>query len=450
MRTIISEISTIASLLGEQKTNNDAIYRLMSFCIILPIDSDVLIYNNLTKELLLLDNSEFLLLKNGNKIYPGNTIVDLLVKKWFLVPCDYDETKLSDQVTSIVKKLNINNGISVYDILTTTTCNARCFYCFEAGVKPVSMSDSTADAVADYIIKNYNNKNVHIKWFGGEPLCNTSAINIISKKLRRNNIIFNSEMTTNGYLFDKNLVLSAKNIWNLKQVQITLDGTKDLYNKIKNYKNNDQNPFEHVIRNIGMLLNSEIGVKIRLNFDFYNEKDLYLLIDYLYKFYGSKERFSVYCHMIFSAGSYKNNLRTSEHLNDLGDRLLKIQDYIFNIGLSGKLRLSREIKINNCMADSMNSVMITPEGNLGRCEHHINDDFYGTIFEDVKRQPWSDYKEREQKCNKCALYPTCIRLKRCRTDEKQCYEYRQKQAINNIKHAMIYEYKKYFENENKE
>jgi sulfatase maturation enzyme AslB (radical SAM superfamily) len=38
--------------------------------------------------------------------------------------------------------------INRYNILTTTGCNARCFYCFEEGVEIKTMSSRTAEQVA--------------------------------------------------------------------------------------------------------------------------------------------------------------------------------------------------------------------------------------------------------------------------------------------------------------
>lgn len=51
-----------------------------------------------------------------------------------------------------------------YTILTTTDCNARCFYCYELGRSRIPMSEQTAHEIADYI----SAPKVNIHWFGGE------------------------------------------------------------------------------------------------------------------------------------------------------------------------------------------------------------------------------------------------------------------------------------------
>ena len=96
------------------------------------------------------------------------------------------------------------------------------------------MNEDTAEAVAKFIIKSYNGKKVSIQWFGGEPLCNISAIDKICTYLTEHKISYKSTMTTNGYLFDNEVVKKSVDVWNLQSVQITLDGLAETYNKVKN------------------------------------------------------------------------------------------------------------------------------------------------------------------------------------------------------------------------
>jgi len=63
---------------------------------------------------------------------------DFLIKNWFLVPENFDE----DAVISTIreKQQRIINDTYLdhpkgFTILTTSTCNARCFYCYEKNMK---------------------------------------------------------------------------------------------------------------------------------------------------------------------------------------------------------------------------------------------------------------------------------------------------------------------------
>lgn len=442
MKIIIEQAKLIKLTLGNQEIDNSKNYRLLKFCVYIDYKDVILLYNNLTKEFLLLESAEYEKIISG-QFSSGDSLIDCLISKWFLVPEDNDDMKLSQQITSLARCFCTDKAITTYDILTTTACNARCFYCYEAGVNKVSMTTETAHKVGEYITANCAGKKVSIKWFGGEPLCNVSAINIISEDLRKNNVAYTSNMTTNGYLFNHELIKAANELWNLRYVQITLDGTKDTYNKVKNYISADSDPFSHVIENIGKLLKNDIAVRVRLNMDNYNEHDLYELVDYLNEAYGAEKKFSVYAHLIFNAAGYIGKERTNSELKDLGNRFLKLEDYIFNLGLSGNYSLKKDIKINHCMADSINAAMITPEGKLGRCEHHIADDFYGDIFETKVRLPWTEYRKPEEKCAECPVFPTCLRLVKCDPDETHCFDYKQRQELDILKRAIINEYEKF-------
>ena len=115
--------------------------------------------------------------------------VDFLINHWFLVPIKYDE----EAILSIIKERECTIITDTYldhpehfTILTTSACNARCFYCYELGLKnKTHMSLETAEKVAKYIIKHApKDRSVTLDWFGGEPLFNHKMISIISSRVR--------------------------------------------------------------------------------------------------------------------------------------------------------------------------------------------------------------------------------------------------------------------------
>ena len=94
------------------------------------------------------------------------------------------------------------------------------------------------------------------------------------------------------------------------------------------------------------------------------------------------------------------------------------------------------------MADSQNSVMITPLGEVCNCEHFC-DDYHGTIYSLNKLYKWDEYNDYLPKCSFCPALPTCFKLKRCPTRNPQCDEFMQKLQINKIVQAMPYTFKKF-------
>lgn len=432
MKNIQQPVNILPLLLGEQKISNNCNLRLMNYVIKIEHNGHILLWNNLTKELIELTESEAKRLE-VKPLIADNEFLITLAKKWFLVPLNYDEFKLSQQIYNLAKNFNIDNTINQYTILPTTACNARCFYCFEAGTKFISMDKQIANDTADFIIKNSNNKKVHISWFGGEPLCNTGAIDIITSKLRENGVKFNSSIVTNGYLFNKENVKKALERWNIINVQITLDGTEKIYNSVKNYIYEKINAFAVVMTNIGLLLENGIRVSIRLNLDKYNKEDLTELINLLNLRFGKYDNFTVYARLLYENEGYEKVSRTSEEQQYMGKELSKMLDLIKSYSMSTKQRnADTTIKIYACMADNPNSIMVLPDGKLGRCEHFVSKDFCGDIYNGITKGPWSRYIPKAEKCKTCVYCPSCLVLEGCSDHSSECREYEKKIRIDKM------------------
>ncbi|MBP3269970.1 MAG: radical SAM protein [Bacteroidales bacterium] len=284
----------LQGLLAPQHPVEGERYRLMRFVVRQPVEEGLLLYHVMTKSLLLLDKDEADALENDPSAVPG------LVEGWFAVPESHDDLKLAREVRAVGRMLSKPvKGISNYTILTTTDCNARCFYCYEKGRSRIPMSDEIADATARHIIKNSTGETIRISWFGGEPLFNKRIITSICSKLTDAGVSFRSSMVSNGLLFDEGIVAEAVDLWKLKKVQITLDGTEEVYNRVKNYVNLEGNAFREVLRNIHLLVDAGVRVSIRLNIDRHNADDLFVLADNLGREFGGNTLVSVYSHSLF-------------------------------------------------------------------------------------------------------------------------------------------------------
>lgn len=450
MTIIQNQSALIKYILGEQEILKDRQYRLLNFCLVKEYNNKLIIFNNLTKELVFLEDEEskFIISK---KFDVDSPIIKQLIKKWFLVPDQNDDILLSRQVTNLAKQFEKNKKLSLYDIVTTTTCNARCFYCFEAGVEAVTMSKKTAIDIAQFIIKNYNGKIVKINWFGGEPLCNKAAINTITDYLKKYNINFLTTITTNGYLFDEETTKLATSLWNVKSVQITLDGLQETYNKVKNYSNGDSNAFARVISNIRHILNNDIAVNIRLNVDNYNIYEIYNLVDYLNDLFGYFEKFTLYAHVLFENTGFVKISKTENERNAFAKEFFKLKEYIVSLGFWTKLKpLEKNVKTSFCIADNFNGVLISPQGKIGRCEHFVGDHFEDDIYTYNNSKVWTEYFDIMPKCKTCVYFPSCLRLKNCPNCKHGCYEYEQQQYILDLEYQIISAYEDYIKNNSKD
>ena len=100
-------------------------------------------------------------------------------------------------------------------------------------------------------------------------------------------------LVSNGLCFSEELIQKAVDRWHLNEVQITLDGTKDVYNRTKAYVSSPENAFETVLNNIEALLQHNISVRVRLNMGGNNFDDLCSLCNGLAYRFGAYKNFSV-------------------------------------------------------------------------------------------------------------------------------------------------------------
>lgn len=409
----------VMSNLGEQAVFANKDYRFMKYCLITNIDNGKLIFNGLTRTLVFLRNDEINSIGNINQY-------SFLYKYYFLVDEDFKEEEIVERIRENLR-IPIDDLYldcpETYTILTTTKCNARCFYCYEMNSKKKHhMTEETANKVADYIINTADRrKRINLAWFGGEPLFNMKVIDIITQKVRDAGQQFTTTYTTNGYLFDKDLVLKAKNLWNAVHMQITLDGTEEVYNKVKNYIHKDPiSPYKKVLNNIAMLLNNGITVTIRMNLDFHNSENLKELVGELYQRFKNHPGLFMYAWPVFEDS---NNIKTKDEHIEIYNRLEELESVMKSYGYFTGQMPKTDIAYAQCMADDGKSVTISPDGDLGTCEHLIDSNFWGNIEDPSKKDmnellQWRNYEKPLEICKDCPIYPSCIRPSRCREMSK--------------------------------
>ena len=435
MQVIIPTPLQYEQIVGRQKRVDGERYRLMTYVVQQPVTDGLLLYNTLTCSMVLLQPDEAADLTAQRE----------LIDRWFLVPEDHDDRKLCRQVRQMVALLKpAAKTISTYIILPTTGCNARCFYCFEQGAKPVTMTTETASRVVRYIVAHRGNEEVTLRWFGGEPLVNAKIIDQICAELREQGVPFRSEMTTNGYLMDADMVQRARDLWQLQHVVITIDGTEQTYNQVKSYVYRGVNAFERVLQNIGLLTAAGIRVLIRLNVDMYNIGEMGELVELLHQRFGTNAHLSVSSFVLYGGE------RSPEDNATLFAQRMQLEQQIAQCGYRFRRRLQNDIKVNCCWADDNGeSVIIVPDGHLGKCEHCIDREFFGHIDSEERDEAiirkFKEHRADIEACATCFYYPQCIRLVMC--EKYFCSPEYQQEHLHETMEAMKYEYERYLSNE---
>ena len=412
MINIITADNNVSAILGNQHFSRDDEYRLSFLCVTVSVLEGTLLFHNLTKELVLIKST---LADISDDDY------SLLVKKWFFVSLKLDECKLVKDVREFLhityEKVRDKN----ITILPTTDCNARCFYCFERNLVRENMTKETALNTVSFIKRQIKpNERLFIRWFGGEPLTNTQPIDLICQKLKQENEIpFSSMIVTNGYLLNSPLLNHAIETWNLKAVQITLDGTEKIYNKAKAYIYSDDNPFQTVLNNIEYISTKSIDLIIRLNIDEYNIEDMFCLADTLSKRIQNKGKTRFNLAPLFEYAGAVEHVRPESTRKKLLSSIEELQLKIESCGFP-KSGISRSLKATFCGADSKNSIVVLPNGNLIRCEHIIENEPVGTVYDSSSSFSdgvWKKYRPDKEDCSSCPIYPECNRPLGCKEGE---------------------------------
>lgn len=455
MKIIVNQSELMIKLIGEQKIDTTQIYRPFFYVKSLKINDGTLLYNLMTGDVLLLNDEEISAFALEKASF--NSIKQELIKRWFIVPLEYNDYKISCQVSDMILSMNrINADIPItnYVILPTTDCNARCFYCYELGGSRKKMTKKTAEDVVGFIVEKSKGKPINIRWFGGEPLYNYEAIDTICNGLKENNIEYSANMISNSYLFEDIMVKKAVELWNIKWVQVTLDGTEEIYNKIKAFIYKEGSAFKKVIKNIDNLLKAGIVVNLRMNMDEYNTEDLKNLSKMLLDKFGDYPNFYMYSNLLFEDSSDKIANRSAEERHKLINAQIELLKFINSNNRRRRIVINQGNRLSHCMADCNRTIMILPDGKLGKCEHYTEDHFVGDIYSgltDFKMLNWfKTTRPVEERCEKCELRPSCLYPICCMSKPNRCDEFDKKLRTQDLEARMKIMYSEYLKEHNNE
>ena len=401
-------------------------WKITKYFVSVPYGAEVIVFNTFTSSLILLEKDLY------QKVFVDEEfstiekdVLKSLVEMSFLVDSELDESFHLETIRT--RGRYFDNDTHMITIAPTLACNARCYYCYEQGVKFTMMSKETADVLIDFLDKHCSERKLTLTWFGGEPLMGKSIIDYITKSLLDRGIEILSVITTNGYLVDNEVIEKAKGYWNIRRFQITIDDIGEEYNRIKNYIEAGD-AFSRVIKNIEKLLENRIKVNVRINFDPNKIERTLCTIDYLQKRFSKYETFFMYVAAI-------NDLNVESVLNNFSNKAehpyLTLLRKMKDLGFLCPTTLSEELETKfddeetlrylnlrsrpiACYATCLNKFVVDPDGNfykchrlLGRGKKYICGNIYDGISYNQAYKMFADGKLSSANCEKCSLLPMC-------------------------------------------
>lgn len=171
-----------------------------------------------------------------------------------------------------------------FGFIVSYNCNFRCPYCFENEIsnhgsqwsKQV-FTKETVDEAYNAMLQIEPRQKLHFKQillFGGEPFLRENRDIVKYIVLKGYQLGYTFKVITNGYDIDYFEDILSSNYFSL--VQITLDGNKKHHNA-RRFHCTEGDSFDKIITNIGVLLERDINVVVRVNTDNNNFYDFSLL-----------------------------------------------------------------------------------------------------------------------------------------------------------------------------
>ncbi len=343
--------------------------------------------------------------------YTKKDLVQQLQELGFLV--------IDDSQEQILERLRVNemgDKTPVLKIFTTNKCNARCYYCFEKGIKQIDMEPETAIQVITFIKTNYPNKELQINWFGGEPLYNFAAIDYITTELHKDGYKLQTHITTNGSLISQEIIDFLKKYYDGISIQVTIDDIGIKYSKVKKYIDiPEEIAYQRIINNIHLLLTNNISTRIRINF-------LKSKIDYAFQVYNtlSHEFHGKNGLMIYFAPLSFDDDKADHEIEHTHLKLMEFynsEKKVFDNGNEHKsllTSLTLKPKSIPCGACRVKNFTITADGQLFKCHRIAKFDYcnVGNVWDGINIR--SEYHQMfvspdyiSRKCKECNVYPIC-------------------------------------------
>ncbi len=357
-----------------------------------------LIYNNLYNSLSRMSDDEYVQYKALN--FQSEDLQSQFEQQGFLVDEDVNEIGVFNAYSKL--KSQRMNPVPSITVTPTMECNARCFYCYEDGVRHGRMKKEYAERIVDFIKTLDASRGVFITWFGGEPLMNQEWMDYFADLLRAEEIKFSAFMISNGSKINENVVKKMKEDWNISSIQITFDGDCDEYVKRKNYMDQDESVFLQMIQRIKMLSDGGISVQIRLNIDKKNVESILSLVKRLQQLFYSSEKISYY--PAFLTGNA--DFLTEREKVDVIKAIMAVDENKFHINNY----LYKPPKVSACYYNQKNAFSIDVSGNVFICERALghNEKAVGNLNQNFDFA----FKERElsglrPECQNCPFLPKC-------------------------------------------
>lgn len=337
----------------------------------------------------------------------------------YLVPTFVDEHSLVE--SEYVRQRHDTRALS-YTVMSTTSCNFGCDYCFQGEHKPKTViSDDTVSAIeAAFRNARQDVRHLHVTWYGGEPLLAVRQIHEASRRFmavaQTRKLGYDADIVTNGHALTEANFLTLLQC-NVKLAQITLDGPRDLHDTRRVLLKGNGGTYDRILANIKNVAGRGIRINIRVNVDVRNWVDVARLLDDLaLQGLGLRKQVSVYFARVEAITDACSNI--AEHAvpkEAYAHCETKLRKLAISYGLSAPTMPSPFAGI--CGALRSDSFVVRPDGELHKCWDTIHNPRHSvgnigahdrSVEQESRNAQWVGFSPfLLSTCRDCNVLPLC-------------------------------------------
>lgn len=358
-----------------------------------------------------------------------NTIPTDLMNKLldFKIVVETDENEL-DTILQENKTSLKDTSTLFFSIQPSANCSLGCDYCGQHHENTL-LAEEYQEKLLEHILGKIHSKHktLMICWFGAEPLNGIKVIRALSPKLQvlaeDKGLEYRATIVTNGLSLTPTISHELVNLFGVRKIEITIDGTKEYHDQRRHTKQG-KSTFDSIYNNFLFLMDhyaDQIELSLRCNVDDRNKKNMPDFIDMICAD-GILDHCNFYFAPIHSWGNEAHKL-----IEDKEAWAKEQLNWFIRIKENGKIvNLIPERVKNLCMAVSRDAELIDPYGELFKCTEvsltpyylnngknvhtmgHLTDDDSQLNARENQFGSFYDNKVIEKfPCSNCPLLPVC-------------------------------------------
>jgi len=326
-----------------------------------------------------------------NKKFKEN--IKTLQKSHILVPDSYSEKKFVDYIKENYKLNKFD--LEIIYLLFNTKCNLKCKYCYvegsvEPNFKDINMSNETFENLIKYLdnlieyqkSKSPNKKKITFIYYGSEPLISKEffikSLGKIQDICKKNKIIPDFQITTNGTLFDKEIIDAIKKF--KVGVSVSLDGKKEI-NDTMRVTQDDKGTYNKIIKGIQLLNKEKIPFGISCTISRHNISSLKENVNHFIELGAKSIGFNILLNARYSNIPLVDLTTLNKNLLDASEEASKKGVYEDRIQRKA-IAFNGIPRFKDCGGVG-NQLVFFPNGNIGTCEAYLCNE--GSIIGNINK-----------------------------------------------------------------